>query len=491
MQDSFQTSFGIDTTIRNLRNVSCVPGTGAILRRVRWKTSPAKMKAGNRLRTSMTEVATIFGLAALIIFVGFLSTLLFERTRIPDVLILIAFGGLLGPALGVLDPAALRDITPLFGALALTLILFDGGLELRYEEVIRKFASVLLLIAVSFVLTTVVIAGVYAVVVPSAPAYEGLALGALLSAVSAPVVIPILSIMRVKSETKALLELESALTDAAAIIVFYALLSSFAPTASGSPNVVTGLLTTILFSTVIAVILGIAWLELLKIMKDRAYAYMITLAVVLGLFGIVETLGGTGPVAALVFGIVLSNGKQISRHLPVKTDFVLTDRIRWFHSEVTFFLKTFFFVSVGIIFSVDAITVPLVVTSLIILLVIVFARLIAVQIVAALRPEEKEDRDVLMIMMPRGLTSVVLASILVATSTSDVSFLVDVAFTVIILTLVVVTAGVFVAERRRLRAFVIPPHELEIAYWSRNIEDFIRGANESPDGPQVVPEKGR
>lgn len=262
--------------------------------------------------------------------------------------------------------------------------------------------------------------------------------------------------MFVKSETKALLNLESALTDSAAIVVTFFLLGSFAPGGGSIVDLFVGVSATLLFSTIIALVLGIAWLELLKTLKERAYSYIITLAVVLGLYSVVEFAGGAGPVAALVFGIVLRNGKELSAHLPIKTNFVLDERIRRFHSEVTFFLKTFFFVYVGILFSVENLTLPLIAFSLAILGLLVAARVVAVKFLVVLRPEEREDQDILAIMMPRGLTSVVLASIVVSTLTADVTFLVDVAFTVIVLSNIVVTAGVFFAGRRRMKALKIP-----------------------------------
>ena len=422
----------------------------------------------------MPDTATIFGIATLVIFVGFLGTLLFEKSRIPDTLILIALGVLIGPVTGLLSAAELQGITPIFGALALTLILFDGGLGLRVHEVVREFGSVVLLIGVTFVATTFLIAFAYLAFAPGAPLALGLALGALLSAVSAPIVIPLLAIMNVRPKTKAFLNLESALTDAAAIIVFFALLGAIGPSAGPPRDVLVGILATLLFSTVVAILLGIAWLEFLRVLRGRAYSYMITLAVVLGLYYAAESLGGTGPVAALVFGIVLSNGKEISRFLPIKTDVVLDDRIRHFHAEVTFFLKTFFFVSVGILFTVTSLGLPLILLSLLVLGIILLARAAAVRLLVALKPEEREDQDVILVMMPRGLTSVVLATILATTVLVDSSLLVDVAFTVVVLTNVVLTAGVFLAEKRRLRTREIPTEDLELAYWFQNMDEALR-----------------
>ena len=411
----------------------------------------------------MADVATIFGVATLVIFVGFLGTLFFERTRVPDILILIALGIVLGPVTGILLSSELLAITPLLGALTLTLILFDGGLNLRYEDVVKKSGSVGLLIAAAFLMTTVAIAGFYLWWVPGAMVYQALALGAILSAVSSPIVIPILSVMRVKMETKTLLSLESSITDALAILVFVAVLNGLGP--GPSHNILLGVAATLVFSTLIAVVLGIVWLELLKMLRTGPYSYVITLAVVLGLYSIVESLGGAGPVAALVFGIVLSNGREISRRLPIKTEFVLNERIRRFHGEVTFFLKTFIFVAIGVLFSVSKLDLQLIVVSVAMLAIILLARYAAVRLLVAARPEEGEDRDVLFIMMPRGLTSVVLAAIRVAPAAADVSFLVDAAFTVIILTNIVLTIGVFFTEKKRMKARQISPEELELSYF--------------------------
>lgn len=117
----------------------------------------------------MVDVATVFGLVTLVIFIGLLSTLLFERTRIPDILVLIALGIVFGPLPGILKPSEFAGLTELFGALALTLILFDGGLELNYSEVVRKFGNVFLLIAGSFTLTTATIAIASLLFFPSLP----------------------------------------------------------------------------------------------------------------------------------------------------------------------------------------------------------------------------------------------------------------------------------------------------------------------------------
>ena len=82
-------------------------------------------------------VPVLFALVGLIILVGFLANLLFRITKIPSVLVLIAIGVVLGPVTGWIQHDSLLSIAPYFGAVALLVILFEGGLELEIDHVVR------------------------------------------------------------------------------------------------------------------------------------------------------------------------------------------------------------------------------------------------------------------------------------------------------------------------------------------------------------------
>ena len=72
-------------------------------------------------------LAVLGGLLAL----AFVANRLFRLTRVPGVIVLLAVGLLLGPFFGWLQPAPFRPITDTLGTLALILILFEGGLDLK------------------------------------------------------------------------------------------------------------------------------------------------------------------------------------------------------------------------------------------------------------------------------------------------------------------------------------------------------------------------
>jgi cell volume regulation protein A len=54
------------------------------------------------------EISLVFLAAGIIIMTGFFGIFFFDKTKIPDVLLLMGIGILLGPVFGLIDPAELR-----------------------------------------------------------------------------------------------------------------------------------------------------------------------------------------------------------------------------------------------------------------------------------------------------------------------------------------------------------------------------------------------
>src|SRR5574341_1946624 len=93
----------------------------------------------------MYDVFFIIG--AVIIF-GFLTSRIFERTKFPDVIILMFIGMLFGPILNMVKTeGTISTLAPYVGTLALIIILFDGGINLNLFKVLTALAK-----AVSFTL---------------------------------------------------------------------------------------------------------------------------------------------------------------------------------------------------------------------------------------------------------------------------------------------------------------------------------------------------
>ena len=81
---------------------------------------------------SLVASAPILLLAAsVVIIMGVLGEAFFKRTGIPDILFLMVLGIIIGPILGIIQPEAVLQIVPYFAAVALIIIMFDGGLKLH------------------------------------------------------------------------------------------------------------------------------------------------------------------------------------------------------------------------------------------------------------------------------------------------------------------------------------------------------------------------
>src|SRR5262249_49757464 len=156
------------------------------------------------------DMVRIFGIPAALLIVAVVANRLSRWTRVPDIIVLLLIGVLIGPATHWVDPSHLDDMTRILGMLALILILFEGGLELRLKEAIRYSPGGLLLAIVSFAITVVLVAvvGKYALHLGW---LDAALLGSVVGSTSAAVVLPAISQIDAPDPIKITLTLESSL----------------------------------------------------------------------------------------------------------------------------------------------------------------------------------------------------------------------------------------------------------------------------------------
>ena len=87
------------------------------------------------------DLNLFFALLGGLLVLAFVANRLVRFTGVPDVIILMATGVLIGPVLHWVNPDLFRGATHGFGSLALILILFEGGLELKFREILSHFAG--------------------------------------------------------------------------------------------------------------------------------------------------------------------------------------------------------------------------------------------------------------------------------------------------------------------------------------------------------------
>ena len=75
----------------------------------------------------------IISLAALF-FLGHVLNWFFIKTKIPDLLLLVGLGFVIGPVLGFVTPADLGEVGAVLATVALIVILYEGGLHLSTDD---------------------------------------------------------------------------------------------------------------------------------------------------------------------------------------------------------------------------------------------------------------------------------------------------------------------------------------------------------------------
>jgi cell volume regulation protein A len=348
------------------------------------------------------DMAHIFGVPAALLIVAVAANRLSRWTRVPDIIVLLLIGVLLGPLLHVAEPSRLQDMTRILGMLALILILFAGGLELRLKEALRYSPGGLLLALVSFGITV----GLIAVVGHGALRIswmDAALLGSVLGSTSASVVLPAVQQMDVPGPIKIVLTLESSLGEIIAVLTVGTLigLSRDAPLVEG---LITGFGHHVLIDVSLGIMAGVAWSRIWPLVADQHFSNALNLGTVLGVFAVGRLAGGSGLLAELVFGLTLAN-------MPRTLDMARQgERMLAFHSELTFLVRSFFFVLLGMMAElVDrAYALPIVA----ILVAIVVSRWLAVRCTSwAVRDVSKDDIELLTLMFPRGLITAVLADL--------------------------------------------------------------------------------
>ena len=376
------------------------------------------------------EILTLF---AITIFVGYVGSVIFNKTSISDVIWLLLFGILVGPVFHLIDRGLFIAASPFLAAVALIIILFDAGLNMEFYHMVRGAPRGVLLAVLDMALTMATV-GFLASWLFGFDILVGMLLGAILGGTSSAVVIVIVNRMNAGTGVKTILNLESVFTDPLVIVVSIALINIIA--ANSNYSALQGILGSFSIGAVIGVVLGIVWLFILEKLKGKPFDYMLTLAALLIVYVVVESASGSGAIASLFFGIMLGNGSTISKILKIKRKPGADPLLRSFHNEVSFFIRAFFFVFLGLIVLINP---TYIIYGLVISAALIAIRLLVVQIGSLGLAVSGAEKNLMRIMIPKGLAAAVLAQLPVAAGISEAAVFSDIIFVVILTTIIYTT----------------------------------------------------
>lgn len=379
--------------------------------------------------------------AGVVIVLGVAGEAFFKRTGVPDIAFLMILGVIIGPVLGVIQAEVVIQIVPFFAAVALIIIMFDGGLNLDFRHIARTahFASVLAF--VGFVVSVAIVT-MFAHYGLGWEWMDSILLAVIVGGSSSVIVFGLVRSLRVSEETKSMLSFESAVTDILATIIAFILFEAIL-TSQFDMNL---LGQTIGRAVIVGLILGfgvgIPWMYVTTKLGNAQHSYMLTLGILFVLFFMANTLGESGALTALVFGLMLGNKQYFARHLRFKMPRIEGNDSM--HSQLTFLVRSFFFVFVGLLASFGQ--AEYIVFGVLATVAIYVGRMAVVRATLT-RRFSRLDKAVTGVMIPRGLAAAVLATLPITYGLPNAEAYPQIIFFIILSSVIMTTIGLGRAKK--------------------------------------------
>ena len=371
---------------------------------------------------------------ASIVVLGILAQWLAWRFRFPSILFFLVFGFVAGPVTDFLHPDVLMgDLLLPIVSISVALILFEGGLTLRLQE-LREVGKVIIILIVGGAIITWIITTLAAYYILGLNLNVSILLGAILVVTGPTVIKPLVSHIRPIKRIATILKWEGILIDPLgailAVLVFEAILAGNLKEAG--PVIFVGILKTLLLGGIVG--FGMARLLIMLLRKFLIPDFLqeaVALILVIAAFVLSNILQPeSGLLTVTLMGLFMDNQKTVSiKHIIefkenlsviiISSIFILLAARLRLSDFQNFDLSTFAFLVV----------------------LIILARPISVFISTIGSKLNWRERTMISWMAPRGIVAAAVASVfafkLSEKGIEGSEFLVPITFLVIVVTVIV------------------------------------------------------
>lgn len=283
----------------------------------------------------------------IILAVGTFSGLTARLLRVPDVVVFLLVGMLVGPSvLGLVDikaDSAVNQLILIFGS---SYILFDGGATIRLK-VLKEVWITIVVISTIGLLITAVITGVAAYYFLGIPFIVALLLGTVLASTDPATLVPVFKQIKIKERVAQTVMSESAFNDAMGAILTFTVLSIAMGAGEFSVgDALADLFKESLLGILIGGILGYTAAFLIAHQKFgflAEYAPVVTLMAVIGAYMGADGMHASGFMAVFVFGIMLGNQESLGFDRLKHDEVILED----FIMTTSLIMRMFIFILLG------------------------------------------------------------------------------------------------------------------------------------------------
>lgn len=418
----------------------------------------------------------IFGMA-IIVILGITAQWLAWRFKIPAILLLLIFGFLAGPVTGFIRPDELfGELLFPFVSVSVAIILFEGGLSLKLDELRGAEGVVRLLISLGAVVTWGIVAAA-AYFILQLDLLLAVLLGAILVVTGPTVVIPLLRQVRPTKRVSSILKWEGILIDpigaTLAVLVFESIIEGGADHQITLFSILTGIIITLLIGTAVGAVFAFGLIQFLKRnwiapFLETAVAFMVVIAA----FALSNELRTeSGLMAVTIMGIILANQKQADISL-----------ITSFKEELGVLLLSALFIVLAARVNIDALLQVVWQEVAFLIVIVLIARPLSVFVSTLFSNITRNEKIFIAGMAPRGIVAVSVAS-LFAIELGEAGFaeaeqLVNITFTVVVGTVVIysliarpLAEKLVLTQKQPQGTIIVGAHQ-----WARQIAVVIQEA---------------
>ena len=293
---------------------------------------------------------------SIITVLSFLFNVLANKTNFPSVLLLI----LLGVGVKIVMQKFNLDLNffPVLeslGVIGLIMIVLEAALDLKLEKRKQKMIGQSMLIAfVSLIVTSLIIALIFVWLVPYIDFYIAILYAIPLSIMSSAIIIP--SVANLQENKKEFMIYESTFSDIFGIMLFFYVEES--AKWRGFAEVTSHISINFISTIVISLIIGFVLVWALQALRSRTKFFLI-MAVLILLYSVGKLMHISSLLIILIFGLILNNQEvffrgHLAKYINNRSVSRLLEDFRMFMREMSFLIRTFFFVFFGMTISFQA-----------------------------------------------------------------------------------------------------------------------------------------
>ena len=387
-----------------------------------------------------------------LVFAAHVFSELFSRKRVPDLLLLLIIGIIIGPVFKIVTPEDLGGFGQVFSTLTLVIILFEGGSELSLSNIRTSFKDMIGLTLVSYFLIMIVfgILGHYILQLPWATSFF---MSAVLGGAAEAIVIPLTKHLKISENSKATLVLETSFSTVVCFIISLALFNAVKSQQFEIGKTIGNIISSFVLAGIIGFAGAVFWAIVLQKIRTVKNSTFTTPAFVFIIYGINSILGFSGEIAALTFGITLTNidavynsiFKKLFKNKPNSLNY----NERMLFSEMAFLLRTFVFVYIGI--SIQLNDWKSILIGLAITLILLILRILSVRWTVVRNKDGYTEMEAMYMscMVSKGLVAAILAALLKQAELPFADEVQNIVYSVILFSIVFTCAMIPLLEKSK------------------------------------------